>query len=165
MATQGRTTPTTPPEQTGMGKAARAVEKGFGKHYNNSNRFNGSRPRGLEQAVTRSFQSALTSTLESAISEGFAMFTSKLSGNDLQQQQQQQQPQQHSPPARAGSALTRAIVGLFGGTSTSSEPPAEQKPHITQPSGICRRHSGSTQGCLDHAANDGLCEVFAGASV
>ncbi|OLP97339.1 hypothetical protein AK812_SmicGene20336 [Symbiodinium microadriaticum] len=108
------------------GHGGKGAGKGHGKHQGNSQRFSpysNGRGGGLEQAVSRSFQTALSSTLERAISEGFAMLTSRLT-NGVDQQQLQQHS---SPPARAGSTLTRAIVGFVGGTNKET---TEAKPSL-----------------------------------
>ena len=114
------------------GHGGKGGSKGRGKQSGNNYRYtpyNGSRREGFEQAVSRSFQSALSSTLESAITEGFAIFASKLSHDTVQPQQQHP----NSPPARAGSSLTRAIVGLFSGPNKDSTGSSDNKSAPPQP--------------------------------
>ncbi|OLP93192.1 hypothetical protein AK812_SmicGene24924 [Symbiodinium microadriaticum] len=101
--------------------------KGFGNPYRASPYQHG-RQGGLEQAIQGSFQAALQSTLEGAITEGFALLTNKFTSADGAEK-----PPPTAPSARVGSKLTRAIVGLFGSSqekeaTVPSEPPTSPAP-------------------------------------
>ena len=113
----------------GYGKGS-GSSKGYGKGYSKgswqdqrSGPYANNRGSSFEHAVSRSFQSALGSTLECAITEGFSMVASRLAGEG-----RPDVPQHVSPPARAGSALTRAIVSLFGGSQQQTDAKAANEP-------------------------------------
>lgn len=111
----------------GYGKGhSKGSGKGYGyganaRHDYRSNPYGGNQPNGFERAISRSFQSAVSSTLECAISEGFNMVMSKLS------KESQRDEHHSSPPARAGSTLTRVIAGFFSGSQEEAPTKTKQK--------------------------------------
>ena len=87
----------------------------YGKRFGNPYRaspYQHGRQGGLEQAIQSSFPAALRSTLEWPTTDWFALLTDKFTSADGQAEK----PPPVAPSARVGSKLTRAIVGLFGGS-------------------------------------------------